>query len=303
MDKWCIAVFCRNEAQTIETCLTKVREACGERNFEVFVFINGSSDATTRIVQKMLTENGDWLRAYEIPFPDKSNAWNQYIHAIRPNGGIYFFVDAYATVSTESFERLFRALNKNPSANAATGVPTSGRTVRHLIDTMKREGGLHGSLHALSAGFVERIRAREIRLPVRLYRNDGLIGAMAMHDLAPMEVPWSPSKILVVEEATWDHRRLSPWRWDDVRRQLNRMVQQARGRYENQAIKEIVYSKGFEGIPDVADQMILDHISRSASVSPGLFFKDPFAFVALRRVCNAIPPTLDQLTPRRLYPL
>jgi hypothetical protein len=120
---------------------------------------------------------------------------------------------------------------------------------------------LHGSLHALRGSFVARIAALGLRLPVGLYRGDGLLGSMVMHDLDAATNPWNPARIAVAAGASWQVRPLSLLRPADLRRYWNRRIQQARGRLEDAALREAIYRNGFAGLPRQADAMLLDWVA------------------------------------------
>jgi hypothetical protein len=224
------------------------------------------------------------VSVFEIAFGDKANAWNHFIHRFRPPASVYFFVDAYAVVQPFAFDQLSKAIASSNGVNAATALPTTGRSAASLSRRIRETHGLHGSLHALRRDFVDRICARKIRLPIGLYWGDGLIGAMAMFDLEPCRDVWTPSRIAVAEGATWKHRPLSLIRVSDLMRQLNRMVRQARGRMENVALKPIIREAGFEGLPAFSDSMLQAWIAQDPANRMPSPYKDLFGYIAVRRV-------------------
>lgn len=291
---WSVAIFCRNEEDSIVRCLRSVEIACENQSFQCTVIINGSSDNTLKkIINSQIYKNRDY-RIYTIAYPDKSNAWNAFIHEIRPSARTFFFVDAYVFVKPNSFRLLADALKRNKQCNAATAVPTVGRSARRLTHDLISGGGIHGGLHALSRPFVERICAHGHRLPIGLYRGDGLIGAMAMRDLDAVGQQWCPDRVAVVPEATWDQRTLSVFRLQDLARQYNRMVQQARGEFENAAIKFIASRGGYGALPDYADDMILGWLDRTDPAERHKYLLSPLAWVALARMRRRKqPPATD----------
>ena len=145
-----------------------------------------------------------------------------------------------------------------PEAMAATGVAGNGRTM-HLDTELTLNNGarLHGQLHALRPAFIDQVVARGLRIPVGLYRGDGLLGSMVMHDLDPVAKPdWNPGRIAADPQAPYEIPPLSPFRWRDLKRQWHRKIRQMRGQLENLAIRAIVYERGYEGLPEYADDMV-----------------------------------------------
>jgi hypothetical protein len=238
------------------------------------------------------------VNVVEIAFGDKANAWNQFTYSWRPDAYIYFFVDAYIAAHPKALASMAAVLQKKQNLNAATGVPTQGRSANMIADLMSKTGGLHGSLHALPCHFVQRIVKNQYRLPKGLYRGDGLIGSMAMHDLDPLGYPWRPDLVAVVGEATWDQRGLSVLRPSDLVRHWRRMIQQARGRLENAAIKSIIYRGGYGALPEFADDMIKEWLSQIPAVERRKYRRDPFTRLALDRIERGRRPDAGALSAR-----
>jgi hypothetical protein len=299
--KWSVTVFAKDEIGSIELCLSAIDAACGDTDSHVTVVINGSRDDTYKSVlrYRQLCSSRP-LSIFMIPFGDKANAWNKFIYDLRPRAHTYFFVDAYAVVEEHAFQLLASALSNNILANAATGVPSAGRCAAAVAARMHAMGGLHGALHALPLQFVDRICENRFRLPIGLYRGDGLIGSMAMHDLDPLVHPWWPRRVIVVDAATWTQRILSPFRPRDVRRQCSRMVRQARGRLENQAIKKIIYRCGYGGLPAFADDMIAEWLSGISSAERRMLKTQPLTWAAMMRIPGRTRPTATELMARPL---
>jgi glycosyltransferase involved in cell wall biosynthesis len=267
--EWSVAVLAHNEERAIARCLDRVIDECAGHAARIHVLVNGASDRTLEIARGYAGRHGGRLQAYRIDHGDKSNAWNQYIHALGATAPIHVFVDAYVFVTPGSFAALAAALSRS-GADAVAAVPGAGRSRTQIIATMREKGGLHGSLHALSGGFVTRIRERGIRLPLNLYRGDGLIGAMAAYDLDPARHRYDPHRIVLVNDASWTFDSLKPWRWQDIRREFRRRIRQIRGQYESAAFSRIVRESGFEGLPALADDMILAFVA-----GHGLLAKTP----------------------------
>jgi hypothetical protein len=220
------------------------------------VILNGTADGSAATVRRFAAASAIPLRLFDIRFADKSNAWNQYVHALAPAAALHVFVDAYARVTPGAIRALAAALAGEPFANVAAALPSCGRSAPAQRAQMWRSPALHGSLHALRGSFLDRVRAAGIRLPVGLYRGDGLIGSLAVHDLDAKANPWNTARIALAEEATWHVTPLSPLRPRDLRRLWNRRIQQARGRFEDVALRERIYRDNFSALPSFADDML-----------------------------------------------
>jgi hypothetical protein len=236
------------------------------------------------------------MRVVAVDFADKSHAWNLYMHALRPLAETHVFVDGYALVTPDAFTDLAGTLART-GADAAAAMPVSGRSAALQRAVMREHGGLMGALHALSGSFVERIAAAGLRLPLGLYRGDGLVGSMVVHDL-DAHGPWEPARIAVAHRATWHQPETSLWSLRDLRRHANRKVQQARGRLEDAAIRSIIYRQGYAGLPRFADQMVLDWLAEDPARRPSR--TDLAGQVALRRLRLRRTPFGAELAPRRL---
>ncbi|MBP0496110.1 glycosyltransferase [Pararoseomonas indoligenes] len=298
--EWSAAVFGRNEAPFIPGCIRALARAGAGRDLHVTVLLNGTTDGSAAAASAALREAGLRGRVFAISQADKANAFNQFVHALRPRAETGFFVDAYAEVAPDALYRLAAGLRAHPAAQAAAAVPSTGRSADALRRRMRVEPGLHGSLFALRGGFLDRIAAAGVRLPIGLYRGDGLVGSLVMHDLDAAHGGWRNERLLVEEGATWWAPRLSPLRWRDLRRQWHRLVQQGRGRLQWAALKDSLYAAdgrgGFPAMPHNADRLVLEWIACAPAVREPRPWRDPFAAMALRRMRRAAP--WGDLTPR-----
>ena len=238
---WSIAVFTsREEPDTLKKSLSAVIAASASRPTTIDVLVDNNPRTAAALEPWTPTDlaSGSTLRLWLVPWRDKACAWNRYVHEIAPAAEVAFFVDGYARPRPDSLLALERALDAAPEAWAASAVPTVGRSAPALRATMFAEGGLHGSVYALRSSVVEHFRQRGFRLPLGLYRNDSLIGAVASFAGDPARQSWDPKRrIAVAADATWDNdiptmgpRRIVAW----VRRRLR----QAQGELENAAFRQ-----------------------------------------------------------------
>jgi hypothetical protein len=303
---WNLAVFCRNERWSIANCIDSIADASQSRRALITLIVNGSSDDSAEQALLAAERRGIAIAVWTIPHGDKANAINRFFHELREPARHYFFIDAYAKIGPRSLSVMETLLAENPHAVAATGIAVNGRTMsRDSARTLAGDAQLHGQLHALRPDFIDRLVARGLLLPIGLYYGDGLVGSMAMHDLDPVYVEWDPARIARSPDATYEIPELSMFRLRDIRRQFQRKTRQMRGRLQNLAIRHIVYERGYEGLPDNADAMVMTYLSRHGRPAVALADR-AFQALALRQIEAARPPDAAALCPlllRRLEPV
>ncbi len=292
-----VTVFCQNEAARIGACVASIAGAAQGYRTHLTVIANGSGDGSAALALQAVRQALLPARVYTIAYGDKANAINQAL-AILPAARLHVFVDGYAVVARQTLTGFFHVLDANPRAVAATGVAGNGRTMaRATADTLQQGGRLHGQLHALTPGFVARLRQAGLGLPVGLYRGDGLLGSMACHDLDAVSKPWDGHLIAGAAHAVYLIPPLSPWRRADWQRQFRRKVRQMRGRLETAAIKSVIYRDGYAGLPAFADDMIAAWLDAGGRPQAGPADR-PFMALALRQHRRSVRPDPGQLTPR-----
>lgn len=294
---WNVAVFCRNEQASIAHCIASIAEAGRAHRTIITLVVNGSSDDSAATALAAASRHNAAIAIYSIPHGDKANAMNRFYYELREDAALYFFVDAYVRISATALAEMAACLDTRPDIVAATGIAANGRTMqRRSIPTLVEGGQLHGQLHALRKDFIDRLVARNIRVPIGLYYGDGLIGSMAMHDLDPRHIAWEPKRIGASLGATYEIPVLSPFRLEDLKRQFHRKTRQLRGRLENLAIRAIVYDQGYEALPEYADDMIRAYLTQHVPPLTALFDR-PFQWRALHQIRTARRPDPHRLKP------
>ena len=176
---WNVAVYCVNQGARLQGCLDSVTAALAGRRALITVILNGSCDTSLDVV-RAAARSGQPIEAFQIAAADKSNAINQFNYALRSPARAYAGVDGYAYVGPASFEAMRHRLDADPHLMAIATVATTGRTMQRTAAAALRTGGqLTGQLHAMRPDFLDRMVARRVRLPVGLYRGDGLLNSMA----------------------------------------------------------------------------------------------------------------------------
>ena len=291
-----VTVFCQNEAARIGTCIASIAAAVRPLRAGLTIIVNGSTDASAQRAHEAARTHDLPARVFVIPHGDKANAINRSFYALRQSARLHVFLDGYVVIGPRSLLALGRALADTPHALAATGVAGNGRTMKAATAHTLRHGGqLHGQLHAFRPAFLDRLTGAGLRLPVGLYRGDGLLGSMTCHALDP-RLAWDSHRIRGAAEATYDIPLLSPFKPADIARQCRRMVRQMRGRLENAAITSIIYAGGYAALPADADDMIAAWLAAGGTPVASLAER-PFMALALRQHARARRPDAAALLP------
>ena len=110
--------------------------------------------------------------------------------------------------------------------------------------------------------------------------------------------PWDSARVPTVAGAAYAIPVLSPFKWEDIKRQYRRKIRQMRGTIENAAIKTIIYKFGYEGLPGDADAMIRDHLAVHGA-PPASLLDRTFLELAIRHAASAVPLKPEDLAPHR----
>ncbi|MGE3784951.1 MAG: glycosyltransferase family A protein [Alphaproteobacteria bacterium] len=280
-----IAVFAANEGATIQSCIEALDRASGGYTARIAVLLNGTTDNSVQILRSLRVSHA-MLQVYFFTVADKSNAINEFIYSLRDRSAdIHFFVDGYVTVTAGALRAIAEAMAADKHAYLATGVPLNGRSAKAVADGIRQgTGNVRGNLFAMRPEFASRLVAQRVRLPVGLYRGDGLLEAMAKHDLLrPRKSGWDNKRVAGVWGGTYTLRPLSPFRWRDIRRQYRREVRIALGRIENEVLKELIYEKGFSALPSDSRHLLTEWLERQPRSRLGLVRGGFFANRAVRQ--------------------
>ena len=249
---WAIGVFAHNEAHRIRDCLESILAAKADRDLRITVLANGCSDRTVEVVHSVAQRHRG-VAVAEIEMGDKANAWNLYVHEVSGDAECYFFMDGDVRMRPSALTSLSQALARDPAANAAAALPASGRDLGSFRQALVRERGLAGNLYALSARFVDRIRHRQIRLPIGLIGDDSLVGALAKWDL-DMQGTWNNDRVVPAEGAEFLFDSVSLANPRDWRLYWRRLIRYKIRAYQMQLLRDLLRQKGLAAMPSsVAD--------------------------------------------------
>jgi hypothetical protein len=238
------------------------------------------------LAQRVTGLAGSAIRVWQIALGDKAHAWNEYLRCIWPGSRVAFFIDGYAQVKPDALTSLASGLDATSEAWAATGVPTCGRSAGKLRHAMLTEGGIHGSLHAVRGDVLARMRDQGFRLPLGLYRTDGLVGAAICFSMNPAEQRWNSQRVLISPTAGWSYQPLRWWKPADLRTHVKRLLRQSQGLLENSAIKEHLAARrqAPESLPETTAELVEDWVRRNPALVRKCFLRHPLSYAALRRL-------------------
>lgn len=246
--EWSVAIFSARETlETLQASVAAAVVAAGDRRTMVDVLINGNKQLAARMAGAGVEPYAGaavTVRIWNISLSDKANAWNQYIERIWPGSHVAFFVDGYARVAPDAFDRLSGRLDQASPALAAAAVPSTGRTAGEFRTRMLKASQLHGSLYALKRDTVERLRSSGVKMPLGMYRVDAFLSSAISFNFDPQTWEWDDDRIAVVDDATWSRTAGSPWRPGDVIGHVRRACYQGMGRLEEHALRDHLVVRG-----------------------------------------------------------
>ncbi len=283
---WPVMVLAHNEERHIVDCLESILQSDPGCLVEIFVMANGCTDSTEDVVREYATKHPE-VHLVTIEMPDKCNAWNVFVHETVvervPGRSMYFFADGDARVVPGSLKALRDGLVRNSHAHAASAPPASGRSIERDRRQLLEERHLVANLYALRGSFVEALRAKNVKLPLGLEGDDGLIGALAKWDLDPSGGNFDDLRIEPCETAGFTFESMSPARFGDWIAYWRRAVRYGRRRYEFQLLGTRLRDQGISGLP-VHISEVYEDADRLELMKDGLYtVPNWFALREMRR--------------------
>src|SRR5205814_8352681 len=118
-------------------------------------------------------------------------------------GNVAFFNDGCVRVMPDALRLLAAKLADDEKALSVSAVHTYGRSAAYHREQMIRGGGIHGNLFGIRGEVLSLLRARHFKLPLGIYRADGLLGAIMAFNLDPRNNNWDARRLAVQGAATW----------------------------------------------------------------------------------------------------
>ena len=282
-------VLAHNEERHIAACLDSIFDADPGSTFEVFVMANGCTDRTEAIVTEYGKRRPE-VHLVSIAMGDKCNAWNVFIHETvptrAPDREVYFFMDGDARATPGSFSAMARALASDARAHAASAAPMSGRSGKTDRAEILEQRGLVANLYSMRGAFVQRLRELEVRIPLKLEGDDGLIGALIKWDLDPQHNEFDHNRIVPCGDAGFMFESMSPTRLADWRGYWKRAVRYGRRRFEFQLLGRSLKSRGLAGLPIDITELYKDARTLALQWNGLYTVPDWFALREMRRLAR-----------------
>jgi glycosyltransferase involved in cell wall biosynthesis len=248
---WPVMVLAHNEEKHIAACLDSLFNGEPDRRLEVYVMANGCTDRTETITRQYALKRPE-VHLISIRMPDKCNAWNVFIHEVVPSlpkHPLYFFMDGDARILPGSLTGLAEGLTNHPAANAASAPPASGRSIKEDRRILIEERHLVANLYALRGSFVDALQAKEVRLPLGLEGDDGLLGALIKWNLDPANNGFDEERIIPCAETGFVFDSVSILSAKNWLGYWRRLVRYGRRRYEFQLLGKRLRRLGLLGLP------------------------------------------------------
>lgn len=275
-----VGIFAHQEERRIGTCLASLPLDRADTVYHVLV--NGSTDATAARARDMTAGRAN-VRVHDIAQGGKSRTWNYLIHDLLDGTDeAVILLDGDAQIAPGSIDALVRAVASD-GINAAAGMPLNGRMAAHYRHLLSTDGGLFGDLYALSGHFVNRIRARALRLPDDLIGDDGLVAAWAHTDLQT-DAAWQRERVIACEEAGFlcePVRLTSPASW---RMQYRRMTNYSLRFFQNRIVSDIMGREGPDALPRQLRSLYATWLPRLAPRSGPTGWFDRKALARMRQM-------------------
>ena len=289
-----INIFASREA--LEVLLETVNYAIAAaksspQNVQVNVLINGNHNLYQALVDNKSQLNqveSVEVTAYDFAFGDKANVWNQYFYQLAGQAQFHIFIDGYVNLYPDTIAQIEQSFEQEPFL-AATGVPSAGRSAKHLKQQMIEHGGIHGNLCIFTRACIDKIVEKQFRLPVGLYRVDGLIGAVINFNFSPKNNAWNAFGVKVIAELTWSVEQSSVFSLQDLYAQFKRKIRQAQGDIENNAIKHLFNDEKIEvaDLPATSQALCLNHLA-DQELGWSDYLVRPFHRICVNRI-KALP--------------
>ncbi len=272
-----VTVLAHNEERRVAACLESL--PLGAPGIQVHVVVNGSTDATADIAERVAAGRATVHRYAQ---GGKARSWNRFVLDEGPAAATHVFVDGDAVIAPGSVAALAATLAANPDANAVSGMPLNGRNAAGYRASLHAERGLFGDLYALRGSFVARMRVAGVRLPDDLVGDDGLVAALVKTDLAD-EAQWRDTRIVPCDGAGWQcepTRLTDPATWHV---QYRRMIAYSVRHFQNRIISDIMRGLGPVGLPQRLALLYPDWLDRfEPRRDPRLWWFDRQALTRMR---------------------
>jgi len=271
-----IAVFAHNEEGHILHCLRSIQDT----GLQVYVLINGCTDATERVVAAYAS-NVAGVELISIATADKANAWNVFVHRVAPLAEAYYFLDGDVIIAPGALDELAKTLKGHSHAHAAAAVPLTGRSRRLMTKMVLTDRLVMGNLYALSGAFVHLLRRFNLQMPIGYIGDDGWVTSIAKWNGDPQNA-WDETRVEPCLNAGYLYRSFSPFVAADWKKYWRRRVRYSLRHFQHLLLCTVLKEGGLSAMPTNVRDLYLRY-SDVASLRPR---KEDFFFdwLALRHI-------------------
>lgn len=231
-------MFAHNEEKHIANSISSILASVDVNLNKLYVIANGCTDSTSSEIMKLqLAVSHNKISLIELELGDKCNAWNHYVHKIADGSPVHFFVDADVQFVPGTFGRLSQCLTNAEGANAAAGLPFSGRNQQQYLNMVKQGRCLFGNCYALKREFIESIRQKSFYLPIGLGWIDSAITKIVNRDLDDIPNP-KEGRIVYDLESGYRFDSLSVFSKADRQLYVNRIIRYRLGKHQEKYLEK-----------------------------------------------------------------
>lgn len=267
-----VCIFAHNEEKHLPRCIEALDGAAAGSDYVVHILENGSKDQTA-LMARAFSAADDRIHVHRLPIADKANAWNEYIHRIADPADIHIFIDADVVAWRGAFRAFALAFEASKNALGAAGLPTSGRSRRQWTARLFNDRCLSGNLYALSGKALDLMRAREIRMPIGLIGEDGLLSYLLRTDLKGGSEDTHRERIAIATGAFFEFESLG-LNVRDLNVYRRRLRRYSLRYFQDEILYAILKGQGVGAMPEyIEDIFTADSVAR---LSPRRDFQNYF---------------------------
>ena len=267
LSSYSVAIFAYNEEKTIGRCIESVVRNADKNLQEIVVLANGCTDNTCNIVES-LSAKIEILKLVRIDEGDKCNAWNQYVyHHADENRSVHFFTDGDCTFDGNVFSVLSTRLQHDENANAAAGVPLSGRNRKKYLNLLQDRYCLFGNCYALKEEFLTKIKDLNFHLPKGLLWIDSAITKAVNSDLGHQMVGYN-DRIVYEPNCGYRFDSIKPFSWKDLRVYFSRLARYKAGQLQEEHLEKMAFADWPKDLTRMNQTILADIDSGNKRLAP-----------------------------------
>ena len=245
-----VAIFAHNEERRIARCLESLTWAARDpSSIQVKVLINGSTDRTEEIVSGWAQSHPN-VEPVVISLGDKANAWNEYVYSSLPLDRNHYFLDGDCWLPPFTLDVLEDEFTHGAPLCVA---PLPFNVSDSLREFLTRFSLPCGTMYGLSADFLRRLIAANIRMPIGFIGDDNLIASLVHSDLDDHFGNYDRSRVRIVDRVGPVAHR--PGVREAFRLQRHRLRRYALRRVQMELLNVHVRKFGLRALPATAQEL------------------------------------------------